>query len=115
MRVECLHWGDATERHVRTIVVVGPLPARGNVLNLVDAVEQVAGKPSEARPLVAKLYVGVLLDYQVDVEPCDAVVVSACLQENADLLRPTVEVYRCRLSTPLGDLFQPAGQPLPWR
>lgn len=56
-----LHWGDATDRHVRMFVDVRPEPAGGGVQYQHDGLEQGLRKPVAARSAVEALCVGVLL------------------------------------------------------
>ena len=53
--------GNATERHVRSFVIVGPEPFGGGLLHLLDALEQVLAEPVVAHSAVVALDIGVLL------------------------------------------------------
>lgn len=78
-------------------------------MNLLDIVEQVAGKPSVANGPVVALDVGVLLRiFWLDVKQCNALLFGRRLQRPADVLRAVVTPCRDRLAVSLGYLLQAA-------
>ena len=52
---------DAAECHVGPVVIVGPQPVSGKLVDLVERFEQVMGKPIIAKCPVVALHISVLL------------------------------------------------------
>ena len=92
---------------------VGPQPFGGNLLDLVDAFENVAVEPlMPDRPVIA-LYVGVLLGFSgLDVGQTDPPVLCPFHEGATDVFRAVVDSNFPWGTTPFDDLVQGSDDPL---
>jgi len=86
-----LLWGETAQGHVRAVVIVGPHPLRGEILNIFDAGPVILRQPFIAHCPVETFDVGILLGLaRLDIFNPDAPFLRPALDRLTDVFGPVV-------------------------
>ena len=107
-----LYWGDATDAHVGSLVVVSPEPVGGGFLNLRDRVKQSLAQSVVTHGAVVALNVGVLLGLAgLDVFHVDVLAAGPVPNGLTQVFRTVVAADYRRSTPPLDELVERANHP----
>jgi hypothetical protein len=99
-----LFWCDTAQGHIGPVVIVGPQPARGKVLDLVERFKQMVGEPVITYGPVIALDVSVLLGLTwLDEIDADSAFCSPSQRHGTDVFRAVIAADDVRFAAPFDD------------
>ena len=102
-----LLWRVATQRHIRPLIVINPLPLRGKFLQFIQRLKQVMPQPVISHCAVEPFDIGILLRIAwLDVTQRDVMLLRPVFELLADVFRTVITADGRWFATPRYHLLQ---------